>query len=89
MLSNGTRSQQRDEEYPTKYPFIMPQDSDNMIRSVDIHFFNGVIYGFRFFDKEKALVWQIGYIDSGWSVKTVVIAENDVVIGVVAKLFPG
>ena len=39
ILSNGTRSTQRDERRPTKYTFMIPTDSLNKIRSVDIHYF--------------------------------------------------
>jgi hypothetical protein len=63
ILSNGTRSTQRDEEGPTDYKFMIPADALNKIRSVNIHYSN-VILSFSFFDKDGALLWEIGYTDS-------------------------
>ncbi len=87
ILCNGDRSTQRDkgEKY---YDHMMPVGSNNKIRSVTIHY-RDCIYGFSFFDKEGALLWKIGWIDSDFNVKTVLIEENERIVGVVAKLFDG
>ncbi len=64
----------------------MPEGSHNKIRSVSIHYC-GSIGGFSFFDKEGALLWEIGYIESWLKVETVLLEENERIIGVVAKLY--
>ena len=56
------------------------------IRSVSIHH-NKYIRGFSFFDEVGTRIWKIG--DTDWSeleVTTLVLAENEVIVGVVAKL---
>ncbi len=64
---------------------MMPADAHNKIRSVTIHYYE-CISGFSFFDKDGALLWKIGYIQS-WSKKeTVLLEENERIVGVVAKL---
>ncbi len=88
-MSNDTRSAQRDEKYPTKYSFMIPTDARNKIRSVTIHHENFCIAGFRFFDKDGALIWEIGYIEPWLKKETVVLAENEVIVGVVSKLASG
>ena len=87
ILSNGTRSAQRDEGY-TYYDHMMPADAHNKIRSVTIYHDEKGINGFKFFDKDGALLWDVGY--TTWSEKikeTVVLGENEVIVGVSAKLF--
>jgi hypothetical protein len=70
---------------------MMPTRSHIRIRSISIHYYsNYSIMGFAFFDKEGALLWDIG--DTTWlglKVETVLVAETEVIIGVVAKLVPG
>ena len=69
---------------------MMPEGAYNKIRSVQI-FYSSWIRGFKFFDKDGALIWKVGYC-YGWplnDVKTVMLAENEVIIGVVAKLRSG
>ncbi len=66
----------------------MPKRSHNKIRSVRIHYFD-YIRGFAFFDKEGALLWEIGDTRFKYGVKTVLIGENEVIVGVVAKLYSG
>ncbi len=87
ILSNGTRSTQRDEDYPTKYDHMLPTDALNKIRSVTIHHNTFCIFGFKFFDKDGALLWKHGWTD-GSRKETVVLEENEVIVGVVAKLYP-
>ncbi len=46
------------------------------------------IMGFSFFDKDKKLLWKHGYTTvPGLRNETVVLAENEVIVGVVAKPF--
>ena len=74
ILSNGTRSTQRDEDYPTKYTHMIPADALNRIRSITIHYHeNYRITGFSFFDKDGALLWRIGDIISLYDVETVLL----------------
>ena len=90
FLSNGDRSTQRDEYWPTNYTHMIPADALNKIRRITIHYGNNYIAGFSFFDKDGALLWKIGATtDSGLEKETVVLAENEVIVGVVAKLEQG
>jgi hypothetical protein len=67
---------------------MIPTDALNKIRSVTIYYYwNEYISGFRFFDKDGALLWEIGWI--GLGKETVVLEENEVIVGVVAKLLNG
>ncbi len=67
----------------------MPEGVHGMIRSVSIHNTkNAGILGFSFFGKEGALLWKIGATWPAYKVDTVLIAENEVIAGVVAKLNP-
>ena len=50
---------------------MLPQDAK--IRSVDILHNNELIWGFKFFDKDKLLVWKIGDNAAGLNVKTVML----------------
>ncbi len=84
ILSNGARSKQKDKGEPTKYTHMIPKHAG--IRSVTLYH-DARIRGFEFFDKEKARIWSIGNTDDGFDVTTVVLAENEVMIGVVAKLY--
>ncbi len=87
ILSNGTRSTQRDGVH-TYYDIMLPADALNKIRSVIIHYYN-IIKGFSFFDKDGAPLWKIGYYSDDWlKHETVLLAENEVIVGVVAKLYP-
>ena len=44
------------------------------------------IKGFSFFDKDGKRLYKIGWIDSSYDKETVVLEENEVIVGVVAKL---
>jgi hypothetical protein len=85
ILSNGTRSNQTDKTF---YDHMMPEGSHKKIRSVEIyHYTYGNILGFMFYDKEGALLWRIGICGgTDINVKTVLVAENEVIIGVVGKM---
>ncbi len=66
---------------------MIPKDALNKIRSVTIHY-NHFIHGYSFFDKDGALIYRIG--DTDYERKeTVLLAENEVIVGVVAKLYHG
>ena len=90
ILSNEDRSTQRDIDDPTKYSHMIPSDAIKKIGTVIIHYSDWIL-GFSFFDKDGAHLWDIGDTDHHrWSKKeTVVLAENKVILGVVAKLYPG
>jgi len=65
ILSNGTRSTQRDEGLETDHTHMIPKDVINKIRSVAIIHNTYCIYSFSFFDKDGALLWEIGYTSIG------------------------
>ncbi len=67
---------------------MIPADALNKSRSVTIHY-SVIIRGFSFFDKDGALLWKIGLTESWRNVETVQLEENEVIVGVVAKLYPG
>ncbi len=86
ILSNGDRSTQRDKG-KTYSDYMIPADALNKIRRVAIHYLpNECIRGFSFFDKDGALLWEHGWIQSWLKQETVEIAENEKIIGVKAKL---
>ncbi len=89
ILSNDTRSTQRDEYKPTDFTFMIPKDALQKIRIVTIYHNEYWIHGFSFSDKDGALLWENGDIQSWMNVETVVLAKNEVIVGVVAKLPPG
>ena len=62
----------------------MPKDA--RIRSVTLYH-DARIRGFDFFDKDKACIWSIGNTDEAFDVTTLVLEDNEVIIGVVAKLY--
>jgi hypothetical protein len=67
---------------------MIPKDALNRIRSVTIHYEKKCcIFGFSFFDKDGALLWKIGNIWPEYK-ETVVLAVNEVIVGVVAKPYP-
>ena len=69
---------------------MIPTDALKKIRSVTIHYKKyDYIAGFSFFDKDWALLWKIGDTTSSWlRAEIVVLAEDEIIIGVVAKLIP-
>ncbi len=89
---DGTRSTQRDDDWnsQTEYTHMIPKDALKKIGRVEIHFYpNNCITGFSFLDKDGALLWEIGWAhEDVFKVykKTVVLEENEVIVGVVAKL---
>ena len=68
---------------------MMPEGAAKRIKSVDIYYYEyGNIQGFAFFDKEKSLIWNISDTGPYKQVQNVILAEKEVIIGVVAKLLP-
>ncbi len=65
---------------------MIPADALKEIRSVTIYH-NGYIHGFSFFDKDGEELWEIGWTDTWHKEETVLLAENEVIVGVVAKLY--
>ncbi len=87
-MSNGARSVQKDYCWETNYDHFMPEVAYKRTRSIAIYHCHDRIEGFIFFDNDKLSLWQIGVTDSEWgSKKTVMLDENEVIIGVVCKLF--
>jgi len=66
----------------------MPENAYKETRMVKIYYSDCVV-GFRFLDKNEKLLFKIGWCDQGWNFKTVVISDEQVIIGVVAKLYLG
>ncbi len=58
-----------------------------MIKSVDIYYPANFISGFAFFNKDKQVIFKIGSTGSWMKVATVVIADNEVIVGVAARLY--
>jgi hypothetical protein len=93
ILNNGDRSYNRPawamSDGYTYYAHMMPADSHKFIRSVEIFHFDDNIYGFRFFDREGHLMFKIGNTLAKSKVNTVALEDNEVIVGVNAKLFEG
>ncbi len=68
----------------------MPDDVPKRIKRVDInyHFHHDYFMGFIFYDKDQKYIWMMGVSPEEDPVKTVVLEENEVIFGVVAKLDP-
>ncbi len=80
-------SMQRDASV-TYYDHMMPKGSHTRIRSANIYYMDN-ISGFSFFDKEGALLCKFGNSTASYlKVETVLIEENEVIVGVVCKLYP-
>ena len=59
-------------------------------RSVSINHYYSLITGFHFFDKDGLLTYKIGGTKNEYlKAEKVLIAENEVIVGVVCKLHPG
>ena len=68
---------------------MMPEGAHLNIRSVHIYHGSGIC-GFKFKNKHNSLLWEIGYTTwSGLNVETVELEDNEVIIGVKAKLCVG
>ena len=69
---------------------MMPNDAEKKIRFVRIEYNSeDAIHGFKFYDKDQALIWGIGATFPQDEAKTVTLADNEVIVGVVCKLHPG
>ena len=69
----------------TNFSHLLPEGAYKKIRRVKIYYADCVV-GFRFFDSNDTLLFKIGWSDSGWKFTTVIIADNEVIVGVVANL---
>ena len=68
---------------------MLPKNALKSIRQVTIYYWN-CIAGFSFFDKDGTLLWRYGFTTYvGLNKETVHIDENEVIIGVKAKLYEG
>ncbi len=65
---------------------MMAKNWHKRIRSVKIHY-DYCITGFSYFDKDGAIFWSVGNIWSTFA-DAVMIAENEVIVGVACKLVP-
>lgn len=66
---------------------MLPEDAK--IKSVAIYYGNGCIRAFEFFDAKGQVICQIGDIASDLNISTVVLEDNETIIGVDAKLRQG
>lgn len=62
---------------------MMPDDAHLRIKTVDV-FFGGRIYGFKFFDRNHDLIFEIGFTRAS-DMETIVLDDMEVIVGVVAK----
>ena len=88
VFSNGQRSTKRDWK-TNYYDHPISEDAIPRIRAVDIHYSDYSIRGFSFFDKDGALLYKIGNTYPGFGKEKIQIEENERIVGVKAKLFPG
>ena len=68
---------------------MIPADSHKKIKSINIYrhqFDLERVGGFQFFDREHNTIFRIGVTYSSCLEKTVVLTDNEVIIGVKAKL---
>ena len=67
---------------------MMPKDAHLRIKTVLIFYISSLfVSGFQFFDYHNKIIWEIGYTHPNMkTVETVVLADNEGIIGVVAKL---
>ena len=69
---------------------MMPEGSQTKINSVDIFSYqSSYVWGFKVFDKEGNKLYEIGMFDACLNVSTVLLEDNEIIIGVVAKLRRG
>ena len=64
---------------------MIPKDALYKIRSVSIRY-GDCIFGLHFFDKDGALLWKMGPLCIFAEKETVLLEENEVIVGVAAKL---
>ena len=66
---------------------MMPEGAYKKIRSVRIYDNDISIIGFCFFDKDGKLIWTIGDNYYEYDMQTVLIKDNEVIVGIKAKVF--
>ncbi len=68
----------------------MPEGSHEKIKSIDIFCYqSSYIWGFQAFDKEGNTLYQTGMLDSILNVSTVLLEDDEMIIGVIANLRKG
>ncbi len=67
---------------------MMPAGAINKIGRVTVYEDGFAISGFSFFDKDGAPLWKHGDTHTRDRAETVLLEENEVIVGVVAKLLP-
>jgi hypothetical protein len=68
---------------------LLPEGSEKRIRSVDIYHYSSVS-GFSFFDESQKCIWKIGDTTASYlEVKKVIVASEEVIVGVSATLGHG
>ncbi len=96
IMSNGTRSSAQrdehvdsDEDWPPRYDHMIPKDAIERTRSVSICHCHETICAFSGFDKDGAPLWEFGDFPPLIIISTekVVLEENEVIVGVVAKRY--
>ena len=66
---------------------MMENEAHRKIRSVKIYWVATSITSLKFFDKDGEKLWEVAIDDYGFDfVETVYLAENEVIIGLVARL---
>lgn len=70
---------------------MLPKEAINKIRFVTVFHWTDCINGFHFLDKDKKLLWKIGNtkVSKDMGTETIEIPENQLIVGVKAKLLPG
>ena len=85
IFSNGAKTEQNDGR--PFFTHMLPEGADKMIKSVNVLYHVNHIVGFQFFAKDQQLIKFLGI--PGYPMRTVMLSDNEVIIGVVVKLVPG
>ena len=64
----------------------MLQDANKRVKTVDVYY-GLTIFGLKFYDKYHSLIFEIGKIASGMGVETVALADDEMIVGIVAKIW--
>ena len=87
IFSNGEQTQNSDRECPTNFTHMMPVGVT--VKSVEIQCLASQIISFHFFDQDHTQIFKIGKLGyKGYTVSTVVLESDEVIIGVVAQFYP-
>ncbi len=66
---------------------MMPSDAYKRIKTVNIYHNRCYIIDFQFFDKDQKVIFRLGETGSDYCVETIVLRDNEVIIGIIAKLY--